>query len=1482
MKQPSWARDINQNDSVCQSVSADVMRYALAAWASGDGVWQYDPRTDVAWYSEAFRELLKCRPGEPAAGLQGWTSLIHPDDRAKFTSAFDRHIRERGLYDLEVRLRCGSEEFTRFRARGRVTEDAAGQITATIGLVTPVDGPAMRHEGLRERVRASGTHATSPRPVAGQPKPVPLMGRSEELFRSLIEAVPDALIICDQDGIVRLMNSQSEQLFGYRDDELVGQPVEVLVPLRFREQHPSLRMRYVEMPSARRLGESNPLTAVGKDGVEFSVEIGLNPLPDPDTGGMLVCATIRDIRHRKRLEHEVGVSEQRTRLILDSTSEGIFGMSPDGVITFVNTATCRLLGFQPEEMVGQNAHSLIHHHRPDGRLYPPEESPMLAACRHGEVRHVDDEFLWRKDGVGIPVEYHTTPIMKEGKLLGGVLSFTDITDRKRAQEELRTSQEQLRTLVESIRTVVFMKDRKGRHLLVNAYYEEATGIARETILGKTDHEVMPAEVADHIVSQDRQVMESGQSQTFEETVPGPDGKPRHYLTTKVPLFDSNGIVSGMCGIATDITDRKNAEQAVKQANFLADMALELTCSGYWHVDYSDPEYYWQSERAARIVGEEIKADGRYHLKDEWFSRLIAADPGLADQVSERYLGAIEGRYPHYDAIYAYKRPADGRIIWLHAAGWVVRNENGTAEHMYGVYQDITASKLMEQEIVAAKLKAEEATRAKSDFLANMSHEIRTPMNAVIGMTHLALQTELTARQADYLRKIDSSAKALLRIINDILDFSKIEAGRLDIESVEFDLEEVLENLAGLVTVKAEEKGLEVLFRTDPDLPLKVIGDPLRLGQVLLNLTSNSLKFTEQGEIVVSTRVRESTKEGTVLEFSVSDTGIGMTEEQQSKLFQPFSQADTSTTRRFGGTGLGLSICKRLVEMMGGEIWVESEPGRGSSFFFTAQVGRTSKSQPRLSAQIGDLRGLRVLVVDDSETSREILTECLRSMTFDVTAVGSGEAALVELDRATDEEHPYDLVLMDYKMPGMDGIEAGRRIKHGTTPRKIPTVIMVSAYGREEIMRRAEATGLEGFLIKPVNPSVLLNTIMEVFGHSGERQFPAFASRATPPNLLDPIRGARILVAEDNEINQQVARELLESAGFLVDIANNGREALDRIRTSSYDVILMDIQMPEMDGLQATQELRRDSRFSKLPVIAMTAHAMAGDREQSLQAGMNDHVTKPIDPDALYAVLARWVQPGQREAGPSTTVPAETGQREASPQQSSPLVPAAARDAQSNRKMIRRESVDIPGIDRETGLKRVAGNEALYRKLLLDFYRDYSSSTTLIRTALAESRVSEAERMVHTLKGVAGNIGAMSLHDAARNLDDALRQAKRVDADPLLTIVESELRVVIDGLKELARAADEVAARRTNVSAEAVSAIDRLALEAALRTLAERVRKNDPEAEAALETVRNVLGNSRSQETERIARALDIFDFRGAVKVINALAQSEGITLESSG
>ncbi|MGD8294691.1 MAG: ATP-binding protein, partial [Desulfobacterales bacterium] len=447
---------------------------------------------------------------------------------------------------------------------------------------------------------------------------------------------------------------------------------------------------------------------------------------------------------------------------------------------------------------------------------------------------------------------------------------------------------------------------------------------------------------------------------------------------------------------------------------------------------------------------------------------------------------------------------------------------------------------MMEDLDEARNQAEDATKAKSDFLANMSHEIRTPMNAVIGMTHLAMKTELTAKQYDYLKKIDISAKALLGIINDILDFSKIEAGKLDMEAVDFQLENTLDNISTLVGIKTQEKGLELLFKTDPAVPTALVGDPLRLGQILINLSNNAVKFTDSGEVVISTELVRKDKAQVTLKFSVRDTGIGMTTEQAAKLFQPFSQADSSTTRKYGGTGLGLTISKRLAEMMGGEIRVESQAGQGSTFSFTANFGLGKEAAKKSFHLSRDLRRMKVLVVDDNATSREILQEMLGSFSFEVTLAASGPEGITEIEKAN-EDRPIELVIMDWKMPGMDGIEASRHIKNHTGLNKIPAILMVTAYGREELMQQAEGMGLEGFLLKPVSPSMLFDATIQAFGEAVPEISRAAQRHQKEAEMLQHLQGAHVLLVEDNEINQQVAREILEGVGLNVAIATNGQE-----------------------------------------------------------------------------------------------------------------------------------------------------------------------------------------------------------------------------------------------------------------------------------------------------------------------------------------------------
>ena len=899
-------------------------------------------------------------------------------------------------------------------------------------------------------------------------------------------------------------------------------------------------------------------------------------------GRELLQFTVEDITARKQLEQEVRAGVERNRQILESASEGIFGVDTQGCITFVNPSCCAMLGYEAGDLIGQPSHAKIHHHRPDGCDYPVEECPMYAAYTHGQSNRIDNEFLWRQDGTGLPVEYGATPIVEGGKVVGAVISFSDISERVRKEAELQV----------------------------------------------------------------------------------------------------------------------------------------------------------------------------------------------------------------------------------------------------------------------AKQKAEEATAMKSIFLANMSHEIRTPMNAIIGLSHLALKTNLDAKQRDYVSKVHNAGTSLLGIINEVLDFSKIEAGKLEVESVDFQLDEVVASVTTLTGHRAQEKNLELLMDISRAIPQHLVGDPLRLGQVLTNLVNNAVKFTERGEVRVKAELLEQMGEKVQLRFSVSDTGIGMSQEQSAKLFQPFTQADSSTTRKHGGTGLGLTISLRLVEMMGGQIWIESEPGVGSTFFFTCWLGLGSgPSHPKMLPE--QLPKLNVLVVDDNPAARDILTETLSGLAVTVDAVSSGAEAVAAV-RQHDRAEPYDVVFMDWKMPGMDGLQATANLKSDQGLHRCPSIVMVTAFGREEVRAESEKLGVDAFLVKPVTRSMLVDTLITLFAPA------ALESRkASEEEACDRLLGARILLTEDNEINQQIAVELLESQGARITLANNGREAVDCLwaNPDGFDLVLMDLQMPEMDGYQATAKIRSEARFAQLPILAMTAHARVEERQKCLASGMNDHIAKPIDPTNLFDTVARHYTPPPNLAG----------------------APIAT-------KVVDQPVEEVPsveGLDSADGVLRVGGNRTLYLKLLRQFVSRQADAPEQIASQLRTGDLSTAERTAHSLKGVAGNLGAKGVQALASQLEAAIREGAAPDVVENLRLgVAASLGQLLDLLRPRLGSSELVVATP--------GALDPEKLKPVIAELRQQLSDFDVSANDTVEAHRGLLAALFSaEEFVQFELHLQSYAFSDAQELLEGAATKGGI-LETSG
>ena len=1152
-----------------------------------------------------------------------------------------------------------------------------------------------------------------------------------ERFRVLgtaLESSPVSVVITDGDGRIDWVNPQYERNTGYTLEEARGKKPSLVASGQTPAQ------TYQVMWSTLLSGQSwrGQFVNRRKDGSIYHDEVTLSPVFDGRGRRIGIVGLHEDVSERIQAQKEL---ERRERLLNELLEQqtAIFDNAPpivlicEGQFRQFNPAFQELMGGTASQLLGLGVSVLFGDSGRSG-LFAARIAPSLAS---GQALR-ETATLFRLDGSRFEARLAGRSLKMDGFSSASIWVIEDVSDQRRAELAIQQAKDRLELAQEAGKIGVFDLNLLTGEVHWSDKLAVMMGLPPGTQPGHRDFWL------DCLHPEDREKAEAyfkacltGAEDYLRDSwrIVRPDGEIRWFLEAARIFRDEQGKPVRVVGVNVDIHEQKLLEEQVAGQLDFQQALIDAIPVPLFYKD-ADGRYIGVNRAYEQAFGVTRQAlIGKTVMDLEYLPQETRVGFEL-DAVQ-----AMNGeRSVHREVDLPY---ADGEmhhtLFWLHGFA----GADGTPGGAIGTFVDITDRQRAEQELRRAKELAEESTALKSNFLANMSHEIRTPMNAIIGMSHLALKSGLSPRQHDYVSKIQQAGQHLLGVINDILDFSKIEAGKLMVERQPFLLDRMLESVSDVVGYKAGAKGLELVCDVAGDVPPNLVGDALRLGQIIINYANNAIKFTDTGEISIAVRLVEAVAPRVTLRFEVRDTGIGLTAEQQGRLFQSFQQADTSTTRRYGGTGLGLAICKSLAELMGGEVGVESTFGKGSTFWVTVPLECGAPARVLLPPP--DLRGSRVLVVDDNHTAATVLSDMLLAMGFEVEQAHSGLEALDRLRESMAQHRPFGLLLLDWHMPGMDGVELAGHIR-SLGMAKVPQMLMVTAYGREDVMRAARAQGIETVLIKPVNASVLFDTLMQPLEHGTATGRRVVAQAPTADTLPPEIRGAHVLLVEDNELNQMVAVELLLDAGFAVDVAENGQVAIDRIERKQYDAVLMDMQMPVMDGETATRLLRSDPRQARLPIIAMTANAMEADRQRCFAAGMNDHVAKPIEPAALWAALARWIKPRE---GMGAALPAE---------QIAGAVPLAR--AVPNLPPVTLPAVE--GLDTRLGLQRALNKPGLYAELLQRFSQGQASVLPQLQQALSTNNIQLAERLVHTLRSVAANIGAQTVSGKAQALEHALR------------------------------------------------------------------------------------------------------------------------------
>jgi two-component system sensor histidine kinase/response regulator len=1266
-------------------------------------------------------------------------------------------------------------------------------------------------------------------------------------LRTLIQTIPDPIWVKDLDERYLLCNRLYERLFGARESEIVGKTDHDLVGKDLADSYHNEDRKVLESGKTYTKEEWQTYTDTGERRLFEVIKAPVYGADGKMMGILGIAQDITDIRQSQKALNE-RMKEQfclyDVSSLTDDLSAGI-----ENILAAVATRVGE--GWQYSEI----AETSIAY---GGKTYASpgfRETPWIqtaeALTSDGSPVQIRVVYLEER-----PAEDEGPFLAEERNLINAITHrLADFIDRKRIAGEIKDRERLLTTMFTQLSdSVVVLDGRTGSFLDFNTAAHQGLGYTREEF-AKLSVPQIQADLDEEEISTRMRKLSEGEHLDFASRHLCKDGSLREVHMTLRPL--QIGELPIITAIWRDVTEEKAHQREVAAYH---DQLEELVAARTAELAARNEEQLAIFESATtgivmirdRIIlrcnhklnsifgyeaNELIGKSTRCWYPDE--DTFIATGQEVAE--SFKVLG-------HYYSEQELVRK-DGTTFWARMSAQPLVGPDAAAGFV-GIVEDISAERSAAEALRAAKDAAEEASKAKSSFLATMSHEIRTPLNAVIGMSHLTLRTDLSIQQRDYLTKIEQSGRHLLNVINDVLDFSKIEAGKMTVEKSEFELEQILGDLAGFLNNRVEAKDIELLFDIAPEVPQVLVGDRLRISQVLLNFGSNALKFTRQGEVRIVVRLLESTPTDVKLKLSVQDTGIGLSTEQVSRLFTSFQQADMSTTRKYGGTGLGLAICKKLVEMMGGEIGVESELDKGSSFWFTLWLGRSTSKRPALMPR-PDLRGCRVLVYDENPNARGILGTMLKAMTFNCTEVDSDDAVMTELRAAEKAGNPFEVALIGCTDPGVLGTGLAKLIQEAGLVNP-PRVILTAGATCTGVLSPEVQPYIADILRKPITQSALYDSIVALFFKRSAEALIAGSGieAAALEERLGSIGGARILLVEDNELNQEVATGMLAEAGLLVDTAEDGSIAVKMVTQEHYDLVLMDMQMPVMDGLAATREIRKNPLLRNLPIVAMTANAMLQDREACLAAGMKDFVAKPIEPALLWAALLRWIparQPGLKPA------------RE-------PLIGQSGSSATSTL------PARIPGVDIAAGLRRVMGKQALYLSILRKFLAGHADAVAQLKKALGNGDSVTAGRLAHTLRGVAGNIGATGIQQAAELVERAIKEMiEPVALATLIDELDTKLGALVRELRTFLppTTGDGQAETGLSVQMESGPSSQPEAILPKLHTLRKLLADDDATAAELFETDSADLRMALGSKFKSIQTAIAGYDFSAALALLEA-------------